>query len=557
MLRQALALAAIMALGCLGPEGEAAAAPIWTATYMPQPPESGNGHSAFDVSCVDSDACVAVGENWSLAVHTRVPLAERWDGTTWTPMEAPYPAGLDEGWKHEWYALLRGVSCVAPDSCLAVGRYRSSEGESVQPLAERWDGSEWTMMTPPLPPGAISGRLESVSCTSSTECTAVGFFRGALGVDETLAIGWDGSQWTLEPASNPPGSPHSWLFGVSCSSGPTCTAVGASELEGGHEATLAERWDGSEWAIQATPNPGDREVARLYDVSCPSSSACTAVGYSQHGSTIVSLAERWSGSEWAAQETPTPEEQGNLHSVSCVSPTACTAVGSYYVAPEPGHGWQPLVERWSGSTWSPLEVAGLAVPAGWWHESPLSAVSCPQTEDCTAVGGALSAPPEGLAAERAFGEHEGVLPTPPVPAAGSGTVPPAVEFGIGKVRTACHGRLVLSLRAEGAGDLTAEAVARSSLRAGKRRGAKRLASCNAGRIGTRAHGRRWSRPFGYGNGSATASAAGPVKLTIVPSRPALRAIRRPGQLQIELKVTFRSSQGQSDSRATSLLIARP
>jgi hypothetical protein len=138
----------------------------WTPRSLPQPPNSGNGHEALGVSCVHVDSCVAVGENWSLAVHTRTTLAETWDGDTWTVMETANPPGLDEGWQHDWYATLSGVSCTSTGFCLAVGRFRDPS-ESVKPLAERWDGSEWTIVPVPIPSGAVSARLEGVSCTSS------------------------------------------------------------------------------------------------------------------------------------------------------------------------------------------------------------------------------------------------------------------------------------------------------------------------------------------------------------------------------------------------------
>jgi hypothetical protein len=67
---------------------------------------------------------------------------------------------------------------------------------------------------------------------------------------------------------------------------------------------MAERWNGTSWILQdsATP-PGD--TADLTSVSCPASRVCIAVGNS--GKNAVPehmLAERWNGSAWAL--TPTP-----------------------------------------------------------------------------------------------------------------------------------------------------------------------------------------------------------------------------------------------------------
>src|SRR5664279_4870250 len=130
----------------------------WSVANLPQPPNSGNGEKALAVSCVRSNWCIAVGENWSLEVHTRVTLAELWTGAEWSAMDTPYPPGLNEGWLHGWYAELAGVSCVSTTDCVAVGSYRDS-GEEVQPLAEQWNGSTWTITSSPLPHGAVAAAL--------------------------------------------------------------------------------------------------------------------------------------------------------------------------------------------------------------------------------------------------------------------------------------------------------------------------------------------------------------------------------------------------------------
>jgi hypothetical protein len=61
--------------------------------------------------------------------------------------------------------------------------------------------------------------------------------------------------WTILPVPDPAGNGS--LNWVSCSSATACTAVGeASTSVSGNHVTLAERWNGTAWAIQPTPgNP--------------------------------------------------------------------------------------------------------------------------------------------------------------------------------------------------------------------------------------------------------------------------------------------------------------
>jgi hypothetical protein len=82
------------------------------------------------------------------------------------------------------------------------------------------------------------------------------------------------------------------------------------------------------WRIQATRNPSAGGGA-LSGVACTSSSACTAVGGSNSGT----LAERWNGTRWTIQPTPNPAMafQITLDSVACPAPRFCTAVGDYGV----------------------------------------------------------------------------------------------------------------------------------------------------------------------------------------------------------------------------------
>jgi hypothetical protein len=74
-----------------------------------------------------------------------------------------------------------------------------------------------------------------------------------------------------------------------------CTAVGGSF----GTATLAERWNGSHWAIQETPNPpGSISDVILWSVSCSRPLQCVAVGkLASPSSPQLTLAEQWNGSK--------------------------------------------------------------------------------------------------------------------------------------------------------------------------------------------------------------------------------------------------------------------
>jgi hypothetical protein len=66
-----------------------------------------------------------------------------------------------------------------------------------------------------------------------------------------------------------------------------------SEIIVKEEKTLAMSWNGSEWAVQSTPNPEGKKFSRFFGVSCSATSACTAVGNASTGSETVTLGERY------------------------------------------------------------------------------------------------------------------------------------------------------------------------------------------------------------------------------------------------------------------------
>ena len=212
----------------------------------------------------------------------------------------------------------------------------------------------------------------------------------------TLAERWNGSAWTLQPtpASVSLGeSQTSSLAGVSCTSRNACFAVGATgwsdEGGGGGTSALLERWDGHAWSI--AQRQGTLVDDALNGVSCASARFCVAVGVLTDDATEVTvpLVERWTGSGWARGTAPAPHgaSLSVLDSVSCWSPTSCTAVGVFGIGNGCTRGLgrcieRPLVERFNGRRWS-IQPVGKSVVAA---TSSLASVSCVSERVCTALG---------------------------------------------------------------------------------------------------------------------------------------------------------------------------
>ena len=379
----------------------------WSLLSAPSP-AGATDSELHDVSCSSATSCIAVGFSGAQA------LAEQWNGTTWAILPTPTPAGG---------SALEGVSCSAPGDCTAVGTQGSARGDVT--LAEGWDGTTWTIETTVNPRGAprpnYDSALGGVSCTSATACTAAGWFTKTVKNDVTLAEVWNGTAWTVQATPDPAGAIVTKLTGVSCSSATACIAVGSSfSRASSADVTLAERWNGTTWKLQSTPNPAGAIASTLSSVSCSSAAACTAVGSFEGSSDLFSLAEAWNGTAWALETTPNSATTTGsvLDGVSCNSAASCSAVGFF---DSPG-GALSLAEAWNGQVWT---IQATPNPPGPAAVSQLNGVSCSSATDCTAVGFSQNSSSTDLTlAEGWNGTAWSIQPTPDP--ADAGTFPGSV-----------------------------------------------------------------------------------------------------------------------------------
>jgi hypothetical protein len=91
---------------------------------------------------------------------------------------------------------------------------------------------------------------------------------------------WDGTSWSIvtSPNPNPVATKDTTLYGIAAISASDIWAVGAGNFSTtSGTATLIEHWDGTNWTISSSPDPGNASNA-LFAVAALSDGTVVAVG---------------------------------------------------------------------------------------------------------------------------------------------------------------------------------------------------------------------------------------------------------------------------------------
>jgi hypothetical protein len=354
-------------VACLGAASPASPATAGGWTIMRSPPVPAPYSQLYDVSCPESDWCMAVGywEAYRQGRWRYTLLTETWNGTAWSV--APSPVLSDIGFKY-----LRSVSCLSPAWCMAVGRYQQANSN----LAELWNGSSWSHVH--VPSVSNGDQLNSVSCVTTSFCMAAGDGNG------TLVETWNGSAWSVLPSPDGGKQPVTdQAVGVSCPSREFCMLLDL--FDGGGKQDMATfSWNGASWTALPTPNPGPA-TNDLSSVDCTSAASCTAVGTEVRARTALALVEQWNGSAWSVVRTPVESPADYLSGVSCTGIQWCAAIGDR-VSTVGTRTVRTLAAVATGGTWA-FSRTGNPSPA----YSALIGLSCWGSNTggshCMAVGG--------------------------------------------------------------------------------------------------------------------------------------------------------------------------
>ena len=201
--------------------------------------------------------------------------------------------------------------------------------------------------------GNSDNNLAAVSAGSATDVWSVGSYYAPSNTNvlNTMGEHFDGTSWTEYPLPNV-GPNENSLLGVSELPTGHAWAVGYFVNAEFQQQTLVEHYDGTTWAVVASPSPGARQNI-LYGVSAIADNDVWAAGAQQDASgTWHTLTEHYNGTGWSVVPAVDSGSSGNqFYAIKAVSSSSVYATGQ-----QAGSGFpsQALVEHWNGSSWSAL-----------------------------------------------------------------------------------------------------------------------------------------------------------------------------------------------------------
>ena len=202
-------------------------------------------------------------------------IALRFNGASWSAASLP-AAGNDN---------LQGVKAFSPTDVWAVGSQVPNLASQGRTLVMHWNGSAWSVAAS-ANPDPNSDILHAIDGVSSTDLWAVGqqaqdeTLTGVPPGTRTLAEHRNGTRWSATTTPNT--GDNDSLNGVGAVSSTAVFSAGAFVQTGGSipiDRTIAERWNGSSWAVQASADVGATDNLLTGAAAIPGTGSVWAVGF--------------------------------------------------------------------------------------------------------------------------------------------------------------------------------------------------------------------------------------------------------------------------------------
>jgi hypothetical protein len=254
---------------------------------------------------------------------------------------------------------LDGVSCPSTSFCVAVGQGSDSLSKTSKTNAIlEYRSGAWSTVGLP---GSSDTNWQTVSCTSASWCVAAGVTSGNL-----VAVAYYNGSWTVFPGVTTKYQSFAYSMQVSCS-GTLCMIAGYSN-------TSVMKVEGASLTQEQFPTPSG-DTFQGEGVWCGSATLCRLTGYAMSSAGDSSLEFEWNGTSWA--KWPPKVNSGLLG-----APLGCSAAAfcvTWDVDETTNH---MSVETYAGTSWAASSIAYTGHESG----SEPTAFSCVGSTFCLQAG---------------------------------------------------------------------------------------------------------------------------------------------------------------------------
>jgi hypothetical protein len=351
----------------------------------------------YSVSCLAAGDCVAGGGYTDSHGDFQAMVVSQAHGRWQAATEVKLPAGAAANPNAE----VNGVACPAAGECVAVGYYQTTPSSRDEGFIVGQSHGRWTparRMPLPKDAGPDGSGLYAVTCTGRGSCVAVGYYFDTHGDTHGIVVsevrGRWGSSTTLTAPSNAVAGSGQFVDAIGCVKAGDCVAAGS------YDDNASDPFDYVAVGMIESRGHWQRGVqirlprnAATYDsiinsVACLPDGRCVGAGGYDTASSDFAFNVAVSGGKLGSSVEVTAEPphatRTLFDSISCVNVSLCVGAGGYETTT---HLLLALLTIRSNGKWG--HAGSVRLPANAGTKSPhafLYAVSCAADGYCAAGG---------------------------------------------------------------------------------------------------------------------------------------------------------------------------
>lgn len=292
-------------------------------------------------SAVDATGNLYVGGAFTIAGNVRSSGVAKWDGANWTSISPPLQNG----------GTVEAMAIDAQGNLYVGGSFREMGGISALRIA-KWDGAQWHAMGTGLGANGVyaTQSVKAITIGPGGQIYAGGFFAEAGSTTVNNIARWDGSHWHPLGQGLIDSSPSVKALVFDASG--TLYATGRFKWQGDDTpiSPSIAKWNGNTWSSLGTglggfPYPDAVGDALIFDHA---GNLIVAGQFTSAGGVSMKNIARWNGTSWSAFGAGLAETGTGVLALSLTAEGDVLAASKSSIVDDLVHN---DLMRWNGSSW--------------------------------------------------------------------------------------------------------------------------------------------------------------------------------------------------------------